>query len=380
MAGGQPDRRVRRAARRRRPGPRARAARRAARLEPAPSRRGLDLPRLARRARWPRREPDPAGHLLRGVRASRRARPGLDRGRGTARPDPDRVRHAGAARALPAADPGRPRAVVPGLLRTRGRLRPGRRGHPGGPSEGGRARGDGGREPPVRGRGGWAMGDQRAEDLDLAGPPGRLVLRAGQDRSRLPARRRPVLPAGADGPAGDHGPPDPAADRHRRVQRGLLRRRAHPRGQRGRGARRWLAGRQGDAGHRARRGHARPAGRVPPRARGPGRRGPAHRGGPRPADPRQAGPRLDRPAGNTVVRAGHAGRRRPGPGLGAEGAVVPLAPGPRRAGHAHRRPGSPGYDRWQRLFLFSRADTIYGGSDEIQHDIIATRALGLPRS
>ena len=42
-------------------------------------------------------------------------------------------------------------------------------------------------------------------------------------------------------------------------------------------------------------------------------------------------------------------------------------------------PGSPGYDRWRRLFLFSRADTIYGGSDEIQHDIIATRALGLPR-
>ena len=35
-------------------------------------------------------------------------------------------------RALPAADPGRPRAVVPGLLRTRRRLRPGRRGHPGG--------------------------------------------------------------------------------------------------------------------------------------------------------------------------------------------------------------------------------------------------------
>jgi len=43
-------------------------------------------------------------------------------------------------------------------------------------------------------------------------------------------------------------------------------------------------------------------------------------------------------------------------------------------------PGSPGYDRWRRLFLFSRADTIYGGSDEIQHEIIATRALGLPRS
>jgi alkylation response protein AidB-like acyl-CoA dehydrogenase len=36
-------------------------------------------------------------------------------------------------------------------------------------------------------------------------------------------------------------------------------------------------------------------------------------------------------------------------------------------------------DEWQRLFLFSRADTIYGGSDEIQHNIIAARALALPR-
>jgi alkylation response protein AidB-like acyl-CoA dehydrogenase len=36
-------------------------------------------------------------------------------------------------------------------------------------------------------------------------------------------------------------------------------------------------------------------------------------------------------------------------------------------------------DEWQRLFLFSRADTIYGGSDEIQRNTIAIRALGLPR-
>ncbi len=33
-------------------------------------------------------------------------------------------------------------------------------------------------------------------------------------------------------------------------------------------------------------------------------------------------------------------------------------------------------DSWQRLYLFSRADTIYGGSDEIQLGIIAGRALG----
>ena len=32
----------------------------------------------------------------------------------------------------------------------------------------------------------------------------------------------------------------------------------------------------------------------------------------------------------------------------------------------------------QRLFLFTRADTIYGGSDQIQRNIIGERALGLP--
>ncbi len=38
-----------------------------------------------------------------------------------------------------------------------------------------------------------------------------------------------------------------------------------------------------------------------------------------------------------------------------------------------------GLDEWQRLFLFSRADTIYGGSDEVQRNVIAERILGLPR-
>ncbi|KUN07100.1 acyl-CoA dehydrogenase [Streptomyces yokosukanensis] len=36
-------------------------------------------------------------------------------------------------------------------------------------------------------------------------------------------------------------------------------------------------------------------------------------------------------------------------------------------------------DAGQHLFLFSRADTIYGGSDQVQRTIIAERVLGLPR-
>ena len=33
-------------------------------------------------------------------------------------------------------------------------------------------------------------------------------------------------------------------------------------------------------------------------------------------------------------------------------------------------------DEWQRLFMFSRADTIYGGSEEIQRNLIAHHILG----
>ena len=41
----------------------------------------------------------------------------------------------------------------------------------------------------------------------------------------------------------------------------------------------------------------------------------------------------------------------------------------------------PGYELTvlQRLFLFTRSDTIYAGSNQIQRNIIGERALGLPK-
>ncbi|MGW5695599.1 acyl-CoA dehydrogenase family protein, partial [Streptomyces asiaticus] len=55
------------------------------------------------------------------------------------------------------------------------------------------------------------------------------------------------------------------------------------------------------------------------------------------------------------------------------GAAAALGPARWTAGRPYE------LDAFQRLFLFSRADTIYGGSDEIQRTILAERVLHLPK-
>ena len=66
-------------------------------------------------------------------------------------------------------------------------------------------------------------------------------------------------------------------------------------------------------------------------------------------------------------RQGAAGDRR-------AGGVRPRRRRPRRRRDDRRRPGS---ERWRSEFLYSRAATIYGGSAEIQRNIIARRLLDL---
>ena len=259
---------------------------------------------------------------------------------------------------------------MPGLLRAGRRLRPGV-----GVQTTARAR---------RRR----VGDHRPEGVDVAGARGRLVLRAGPHRAGLASGTpgcptcscRWTSPASRSGPivqlTGGVG-----------VQRGVLRRRPHR-------ARTSSSARSAAAGASRWRTLAfeRGAATLGQQLGVPARAGRARRAGPRTGaldDPVLRERLARRWIGLEVMRlhALRTDRRRPRRASVDQARLGALAP--RRSASwrmdvlgaagmvaRRRRRARPS---WQRLFLFSRADTIYGGSNEIQRNIIAERVLGLPR-
>ena len=191
---------------------------------------------------------------------------------------------------------------------------------------------------------------------------------------------------------GHHGPADRSAHGYERIQRGVLRRRANRRGLRRRRCRRRLAGCDDDAGVRARSLDVGPAALVPAGVR------PRPTAGPGGAVPRTtrcyATSLSSRGSGLEIMRL-NALRTMTSLGAGEQGPEVSIAK--LYWSNWHRDFGelamavlgedalvaeAPPYELSlpQRLFLFSRSDTIYAGSNEIQRNIIAERTLGLPRS
>ena len=289
----------------------------------APAERGaLGGHQLAEGVERPRGHAGAERDLRRGDGAG--ARPGhLQHERHLAdRPDDHQVGHAGAAAALAAVHPQRRRALVPGLQRARGRLRPRQHAHDGDP-----------RRRPLR--------RERPEDLDL--------LRAPREVGSVPPAHRPDRVRARREARGHHRvhhrhgdarhrvPPDPRHHRRHDAERGVVHRRGDPDGLPARRRGRGLAGRDEHARPRARR-HGGPVDHdgVGPevddlgRARGePGR---ARRpGAPRAHRPRVHGHRADPAAQLPGAHEDHQGPAELARGAAREAAVVEDQPDPRRA-------------------------------------------------
>ena len=337
-------------------------------------RRRLDRPRLAARPRRARRQHRPAGDLLRGVRPGRRPRPAQPHRRVPARADPHRVRHRrSSARASCRRSPRADRAVVPGLLRARRRLRPRRRAHPRraatATSGGSPARRCGRRwRTSPTGASCWpaptptrpssagcpTCSCRWTSPASRSGRSCRSPGRRSSTRSSSTARSPPPRTSSARPATAGGWPPAPS-----RFERGVA-----------------TLGQQ--------LGFARELDAVSPRAREQRRLRRPGRGATAVVD---AWVGLQTPAPPRAAHPGHA--ERAVPGVEASVAKLLWAPWHQRLGElamdvggprptiAGRRSTSP---TLQRLFLFTRADTIYGGSNEIQRNIIADRLLGrVPR-
>ena len=205
-------------------------------------------------------------------------------------------------------------------------------------------------------------------------------------RPRRAQAQGPVRLRRADAPAGRPAAPAPHDQRdHHRVRRGHLRRRPRPGGRQDRRARRGLA-----AGHDRRQPRA-GAGRARPRGPLPQDREPARRPGARRPRPATA-PRLDATSPGPSS-SGDA----PGPTRAAASPTAstgsPTGPRARstaaddvsRAGRGPRRGpavGGAGHtgddDTWAKVYLYSRAQSVMGGTAEIERNLIANRILEFP--
>ena len=375
MARGAPDRRVRRAAGPGRARARARGASRSGSAGTATSPpHGWTCLGLAEGVRRPRADAEPAGHLPRGVRARRRARPrrATSARSCSARRSSRFGTEEQQQRFLPAIARRRG-AVVPGLLRARRRLRPGQRAD--------------------HARGSTATsGRQRPEGLDVARARRRLVLRAraAPSRARRGTSGLSYLLVPMDQPGVEVRPIiqlTGTSEFNEVFFDGARTRADLVVGERGDGwrvAMGTLGFERGVSTLGQQLGFARELAAIVDAAR--------ERNG---------------AADDPVIRDRLAAAR--GSGCEVMRCTRAARPSPRRARASRRRRRSPSCSgrNWhrgsasspwtsvgpwssvadaspyelttcQRLFLFTRADTIYGGSNEIQRNIIAERVLGLP--